>query len=274
MAGKVSDASFYMPPPKGKGTNGPNGDNGRMSSVAELGYVHTGNNAKTGSIPWRTLRLQTNNYPASTPSLPDWALLDLFSVPNSDGATPNSLSAPHGTSIGGRVNVNSQASPFSHLARVRSLVALLAGADGITLEKATELAGNINQRQLSPLNTRLGRSFGKSYGYPWNPTPAATDANAFDIPWEICEIKGLADQGEAGESLIREVGSLITSRGGVFNVYTIGQSLKQTISGQLQVTAEQRQQAMVERYVTNRGTTTPADDETRFRIVYARNLTP
>lgn len=73
---------------------------------------------------------------------------------------------------------------------------------------------------------------------------------------------------------MREIGSLITSRGGVFTVYTVGQAMKQTSSGQLTVTAEQRQQVMLERYVTNRGTANAADDEVRFRVVYSRNLTP
>ncbi|WP_172683000.1 hypothetical protein [Verrucomicrobium spinosum] len=50
--------------------------------------------------------------------------------------------------------------------------------------------------------------------------------------------------------------------------------MKQTSSGQLTVTAEQRQQVMLERYVTNRGTANAADDEVRFRVVYSRNLTP
>ncbi|WP_009965433.1 hypothetical protein [Verrucomicrobium spinosum] len=272
--GKISDASFYMPPPKGRGTNGPDGDNGRLGSVAELGYVHTGNNAATGSIPWRTLRLQVNNYTTANPSLPDWALLDLFSVANTGTTSNGGLYKPHGTSVGGRVNVNSRTLPFENLTRSQALVALLTGANGMTLEKATEIAGNIYRRELSPLNNRLGKSFGKSYGFPWKAAPVATDANAYDIPWEICEVKGVADEGEASESLVREIGSLITSRGGVFTVYTVGQAMKQTSSGQLTVTAEQRQQVMLERYVTNRGTANAADDEVRFRVVYSRNLTP
>ncbi|WP_156345880.1 hypothetical protein [Verrucomicrobium spinosum] len=90
--------------------------------------------------------------------------------------------------------MNSRTLPFENLTRSQALVALLTGANGMTLEKATEIAGNIYRRELSPLNNRLGKSFGKSYGFPWKAAPVATDANAYDIPWEICEVKGVADE--------------------------------------------------------------------------------
>jgi hypothetical protein len=63
---------------------------------------------------------------------------------------------------------------------------------------------------------------------------------------------------------------LITVRGNVFSVYSIGQSLKQTQSAQLSVTGECRLQSMLERYVYTSGTTS----EVRFRTIYYRNLTP
>ena len=77
--GAISDYSLYMPPPKGVDTNDATHDNGRVTSIAELGYIHTGNEGKgndatLSSTPWRTIRLQPNNSTLST-TLPDWACL-------------------------------------------------------------------------------------------------------------------------------------------------------------------------------------------------------
>jgi len=265
--GKITDASLYMPPPKGKGLNDANHDDGRVTSVGELGYVVTGNDAQSGSTPWRTLRLQPNNYTAAD-ILPDWALLDLFSVPNSNGTVSNAMLKPHDTAVGGRLNVNSHVQPFEHLTRDRGLVALVAGSPALRLP-ATEVAGNIYRRVLA-----TGTQQGKVYGYPWQAAPGPGAPNAYDTPGEICEIKGVADGGEVSEALVRDIASLVTTRGGVFSIYTVGQSLKQTRSGKLNITAEQRQQAVVERYLNNRGTETPGDDEVQFRTIYFRNLTP
>ncbi len=274
-SGKISDHSFYMPPPKGIGTNGPTFDNGRVTSIAELGYVHTGNDARTagGSTPWRSIRLQPNNYPDAK-TLPDWAFMDLFTVPNTGATGSDALFKPHGTSVGGRVNVNSHVSPFDRMIRDRGLVCLLTGARQLpTAADAKTIAENVYTRTLA-----TGPNKGKVYGYPWPSSPTATIAsnapNAFDTPGEICEIKGVADGGEKSEDLMREVASLVTSRGGVFTVYTIGQALKQTPGGKLLVMAEQRQQAMIERYLDNKGTPDAGDDESRIRTVYFRNLTP
>jgi hypothetical protein len=268
--GKITDASLYMPPPKGTGTNGPGQDDGRVVSVGELGFVVTGNDARSGGTPWRTLRLQPNDYEEAG-TLPDWALLDLFSIPNSPGApggSGKSLLRPHGTSVGGRINVNAHVQPFEDMLRNRGLLALVAGSPAVRIP-ASEVAGNIYRFALA-----TGEFPGKVYGYPWRANTPQGTPNAYDTPGEICEIKGVADGGEESEALVREIVSLVTTRGGVFSIYTVGQALKQTRSGDLVVTAEQRQQAVVERYLNNRGTENAADDEVQFKTIYFRNLHP
>jgi hypothetical protein len=221
--------------------------------------------------------------------------MDLFAVvpPNSykdpknpppatGSAEANRLAAiysPHSTSVGGRVNVNSHVQPFGDMVRKGALTALFTGVADSTggtnnvLSKAAagEIASNIYTRTLSPIKNK---NVGKVYGYPWTANPGPSDSNAFDTPGEICEIKGVADNGEMSEDQVREVVSLITNRGGVFAIYTIGQSLKQTPGGKLIVTGEQRKENIVERYLDNRGTPTTDDDIVRFRSVYARNLSP
>jgi len=269
QSGMISDHSLSMPEPRGTGKNGPTGDNGRVTSIGELGYIHTGNEANNGSTPWRTIRLQPSNY-VDNKVLPDWAFMDLFAVPTTGATGPTAIYTPHGTSVAGRINVNSHAAAFDKLSRDRGLVALLTGTAKFPGVPAAEtVAKNIYDRTLA-----TGTNKGKTFGYPWKPTPTATDPNAFDTPGEICEIKGVADTGEKDEDLIREIASLITARGGVFNIYTIGQAMKQTPSGKLLVSAEQRQQAVVERYLDTLNTQDKADDLVRLRTVYFRNLTP
>jgi hypothetical protein len=262
-SGRVSDASLYMPPPKGVGGNGPGGDNGRMSSLGELGYIHTGTEGTNEGVPWRTLRFQPNAFSKSD-TVPDWALLDLFGVPNTGVLGANAVTAPNGSSVGGRINVNSRVEPFS-LQRDRGLLALLQGT---SVSNPSTVAANIYNHRLA---ARTGSgAFGKAYGYPWG----ASGSNAYDNPWEICEIAGVTDGGEASERVMREMGSLITARGDVFSIYTVGQALLQTPAGKLVVTGEQRQHSVVERVLDMRGTSDPRDDQVSLRTVYRRNLNP
>jgi len=261
-SGKISDASLYMPYPKGH-TNNPGG---LVVSTGELGYVHTGvesSSTTSVGVPWRTLRLQPNNY-ANTSAVPDWAFMDLFTVPTAIPAAGAPIFLPHGAAIGGRVNVNAQVQPFGNpslvntnaLERIYPLKAVLEGipTNGGTLSaaQAETIARNISSHTLA--------ANGKAYG----------NTNIYDSPGEVVEIAGVADGGEASEAVVRGIANIITSRGNVFSVYTIGQSLKQTPDGRLLVNGEQRIQAMVERYLD----TSISPSVVRFRTVYFRNLTP
>ena len=276
--GKITDYSLYMPPLKNATSTDP--ENGRVTSVGELGYVSTGlsANAATGSVSWRTFRLQGSNY-GGTDVLPDWAFVDLFAVPTINlntaatagqpPATGQDLHNPHGNTAGGRVNINSAIIPFTDVARDRALVGLLTGtgsASLLTPTNAGPIAQNIAAQTLvSQTATLTPKKYG-AMGLATNP--------AYDTPGELCEIKQIGDNGESGEDLVRQILSIVCTRGDVFSVYTIGQTLLQNSSGKLIVTAEQRQQSMVERYVANRNTATAQDDQVRFRTVYVRNLTP
>ena len=256
-SGKISDASLYMPPPNGVGSNGPAGDNGRISSLGELGYVHTGIEGAKEGVPWRTLRFQPNAF-AKADTVPDWALLDLFGVPNTGILGANAVTTPNGSSVGGRINVNSRVEPFA-LQRDRGLLALLTGT---SISNPATVAANIYNHRLAG-STGSG-AFGKAYGY----------LSAYDNPWEICEIAGVTDGGEISEKVMREIGSLITARGDVFSIYSVGQALLQTPAGKLVVTGEQRQHSVVERVLDTRGTNDPRDDRVSLRTVYRRNLNP
>lgn len=247
--GKLTDYSLDMPPPKGSADN----LKGLVTSIAELGYIHTGleGSAKAG-VPWRTLHLQPSAL--GNTIVPDWAFMDLFAVP-AEAPQESALQvlAPNKNSVGGRVNLNSKVEPFS-MERLRPLVAVLLGAkkgDGTTIDLPTAitLAGNIYNQKLAER--------GKSYG----------SLSIFDSPGEVAEIEGIADAGESSEELLRQISNQVTARGGVFSIYAIGQTLKQTPDGRLIVLAEQRTQSFIERIQDTSG-------NIKARTIYNRRLSP
>lgn len=271
-AGFLTDAGMYMPYPKGH----PRNPRGMVLSPGELGHIHTGievtSSAPKGGVPWRTLRLQPNRQTAN--DVPDWAFMDLFTVPVDVPPLARGVFAPHDTTTAGRVNMNSQAQPFGNptltstpLERRLPLVALLTGvtknASGAQLnsKEAQTIARNIYFRTLSPKKGDPAIQAGKVYGHE----------STYDSPGEVVEIEGVADGGEESEAVVRGIANLICARGSVFNVYTIGQSLKQTRNGELQVTAEQRQQTLIERYDRN---TNPNTTEIYFRKASFQHLNP
>jgi hypothetical protein len=264
--GKITDISMQMPPPAGS----PGNESGVVDSVGELGFIHTGMESGAGAgIPWRTLRLQPNE---DAPTMvPDWAFMDLFTVPVDVPERVRGVFAPHDTSTAGRININSQVQPYgtsemTHpLERQLPLVALLAGVPKdsnspnsvVDIATAREIAGHIYRRDLAMRDN--GVPIGKEYGYKLG----------YDSPGEIVEIEGVADGGEESEAVVRGIANLITTRGSVYTIYTVGQTLKQTRNGNLTVTAESRQQTMLERY-----TDTTAPDKVRFRRIEYQPLTP
>jgi hypothetical protein len=266
--GLISDASFYMPPPKGKQFTRSDGTvddntNGVVTSVGELGYIHTGMESFTAAgTPWRTIRLQPNKLSAAI--VPDWALMDLFTVPLTVSDSVKHIVQPDGISYGGRVNINSHVEPYNDIKRVLPLAAVVQGCQYDSTNTATILSSGSAQTIAQNLYDRVVASDptngnnGKLYNF----------TNGYYSPGEIVEIMGVADGGEKSEALVRQVSNLITARGNVFSVYSVGQSIKQTPAGGLVVTGERRLRSMVERYVDS------ATGGIRFRTIYYRNLTP
>lgn len=99
---------------------------------------------------------------------------------------------------------------------------------------------------------------GKKYGHP----------DYFDSPGELVEIEGIADRGEDSEEIVRNAANLVTTRGNISTIYTIGQALRQTPSGQLNLTGEERQRVTVERYLDN------VSGKVRFRLPYLSRVNP
>lgn len=248
--GNVSDYSLRMPPPKGS----PGNRYGVVESIGEIGYIHTGvEGAARAGVPWRTFRLQQSN---SGKVLPDWALMDLFTVPSeAPDASARQVLTPHDRMVGGRVNLNgANIAPFPDSSRVDPLVGVFLGVTKngtpLKLSQAQSIAEKIRNH-----NTRV--SFPAS----------GTTPQLYHSPGAVIEVNGVADTGEASEDIVRQVANQLTTRGNVFSVYAIGQSLRQTPDGRLVMLAEQRTQSFVERVMNSDGTLFT-------RKIYQRKLNP
>lgn len=239
--GAVTNISHRMPYPRGHSLN----PQGIVTSLGELGFIHTGQQGGGHpGVPWRSVRLQR----AQGGELPDWALWDLFALPvNLPDATSVAFT-PQDHSISGKINLNAALTPFD-LRRTLPLQAALVGA-------ANRLGQTLSTAQASDLVERIA---------------ARQAAQPFLFPGEVLEVPGIADGGEESEMLVRELGGLLGSRSNVFSVYAIGQALRQTPDGQINVTATQRYHAILERI----GIPPLNDHEpltVRVRSIYQRNL--
>jgi hypothetical protein len=262
--GRISEASLRMSFPFKKGDN----LSGRVRSSGELGIIHTGiegsslveNMGVRGGTPWRTLRLQPSN---SATVMPDWAFMDLFTPPVDVPVKAAALFAPHGTSAGGRVNMNANPEPFSQseykLVRTEPLAAVLHRSRKNSVDPSKLVSEGDAKTLARNIYDRVLASKGKEWG--------SKNFPCYESPGEVVEIKGIADEGEESEELVREIANLITARGNTFAVYSIGQSLQQSPNGRLTVTAEQRQHVLVERYTNDK-------NEVHLGTVYFRNLIP
>lgn len=274
--GNLSAASIRHPAPA-------SGTRVGVQSVGELGYIHTGMECWQSaagvntSVAFRTLRLQ----PMKTGStvLPDWALFDLFCAPPPVIAPADkpyiqpsigTYSGGIAQNTGGLVNVNSRVTSFvdgsgaDTIKRMQPLMALCIGATNSVIPSTTTvsytlsstIAANIYNRTLASGNSL---AIGKNYG-------VGVAANLYFSPAQIVEMQSVADGGETSEELVHNILSLATTRGNVFTIYSVGQSIQQTTSGNIDVNGERRYQTMVERRVSG--------GKVSFQIVFNRDLRP
>lgn len=220
--GKVTSMTLTRPARKGSSEN----PHGRVRTIAELGYIHTG---IVADVPWRTLRLQpTPNSSAAT--LPDWAILDLFTAPLVPNDSP-SLVAEITDATVGTVNLNAKIYPFDTLQRTTPIEALFHGNSGMSEAQISAAAANVFHRTYA----RDGVNYGGPDGYA--------------SVGELAEIAGVADGGEASERTLYGTLDLGTVQGSIFRIFSVGQSLRQTPRGELIPQAQKSILAIVE----NRG---------------------
>ncbi|CAN5393255.1 hypothetical protein BH09VER1_BH09VER1_08220 [soil metagenome] len=246
-SGKITDVSTYPPPFKGTSGN----PIGLVQSVGELGLVHTGGmGTKLAGVPWRTVRFQPRKAPQAT--LPDWLLLDLFTVPYRENPDPTNASAMadkallHSSTdtIGGRVNLNEKLWPFSgtttRLAPLRTL--LLNVKPTLSGTQADVLVNNIINQNLTPSSASNNTSIGIAFG-----PKDLVAAGLYLMPGEVSEVQGLAD-GEENEGVVRGLVQYLTTNSNVFSVYSVGQKIQQRQNGTFRVLGESRWRTLLERY--------------------------
>ena len=244
-SGNLTNASTILPPPKGA----PGNLLGLIGSVGDLGRVHSGcAGTSVAGKPWRTLRLQPRFAPNG--SLPDWVLLDLFSLPaQASNPADAAVLKPSSNNVGGRVNINGDLYPFSTAAFsppsaemtrdaplraiIRSLKPGLSDADSDVLIK------NIHNQTLATGATTTGAAFGPV---------AFTNEHLYPMTGGISEITGLADSGEASEELVQGMVGFLTPQSNVFSVFSVGQKIQQLPTGKIKILGESRIRTLLERY--------------------------
>ncbi len=213
----------------------------KMKSVGELGFIHQ------PSVAWKYLTLQPGG---GGGVIPDWAILDFFTVDPAVVPVPTM----------GRININSFINPGLAVAapskpRLVPLQALLSG-----------LAAS---GPLDVYNDLRTDNFGMK-----DPT---TSDPVFDTIGELCEIPSLATGATEAdkEVAIRRIANLITVRSNTFTIWVMAQSIKEpNIIGQNfgkfeandLITGEVKAQAVVERYEN------PPGSAPKFRTRYFRYL--
>jgi hypothetical protein len=257
--GNLTEVGTLPPPVKGSAGN----PFGVVRSVGELGRVHTGGAGTTlAGVSWRTLRLQPRVAPQA--SLPDWLLLDLFTVPfrSDSDKSKNEVKADldvlrpqtdAGTWIeeneekscftaqGGRLNLNALPYPFENsLVRSASLKAILKGLKPSLSEE------ELNSKSANIINHVVASGLPlTSQGLLFGPTNF-TAARLYSMPGEVSEISGLAN-GEEEEPLVQGLFGYLTTRSNVFSVFSVGQKIQQFQNGQIKVLGEARTRTLLER---------------------------
>lgn len=237
-AGNLTDVGAQQPAVKGSAAN----PNGLIRSVGELGGIHSGGRGTSASgFPCRTIRLQARS---GNGVLPDWVLLDLFTAPM---PTTNSVDAgilrPADNTIGGRIGLNASTLPFTsaQFNRKTPLKTLLRSVkSSLTDAEADVLADNVINQTLATGPKTLGTAFG---------TTTFIDAKLYPMRGEICEVKGIADDGEASEALARGLVGFLTTQSNVFSVFSVGQKIQQLPDGRINVLGESRTRTVLERNI-------------------------
>ena len=223
--------------------------NADYESVGELGYIHTGR-------PWRSLRLQPR---AAGSHIPDWAVLDLFSVTNQP--------------LAGRININPV---INSLTNINPRIDPLRAVTTAITSDADVVATNIcNQIWASTSEWSTNRTT----------SPYTFNSYAFNMIGELCEIDRVAANYSGAtndamrEARIRSFANLVTVRSDTFTVWAVGQAIKDVNAngvydaGTDLILGEARVQAVIERYDAADGQFGVGTDTPAYRVVYFRYLT-
>jgi len=246
--GHLTDLGAIVPPPAGTGWN----TRGAVESLAELGRIHTGINVQgVPSVPFRTFRLQPRNPKATThlDAVPDWVLMDIFTLPKIPGMAATTPLNPL-SGAAGKMNLNSKIEPFSDVERSQAMNALFEGhASYVDESVRTNVIRNVMERTAAAGTHVEGKP---------------GDGGVYRSIGELAEIQGISDNGEASEENLRQIIDLVSTQGNIFSVYAIGQSVIQSPDGTIRPRAESRQHFMVMRYSDT--------DGDHFKTIFNKSL--
>jgi hypothetical protein len=236
-----------------------------FQSLGEIGFIHTG-------LPWRSLYMTAQRTGvevlAVTNWIPDWVILDLFSLTN--------------TAVKGRINVNANIITLTNvssgtfirtnsLRRTKPLEALTNNAAlGVSAMNITNVTDLVLTNVVKPQVFT-------------NMEMKAENTNVFLFAGQVCETATLHAQSgnqEVQERRLRSLANLITVRSEQFTVWAIAQAIQVDPSGKTNIVGESKAQAVVQR-VQSPGTdnilgTLPNgfnDDTLAYKVVYFRYLT-
>ncbi len=270
--------------------------NQRFPSAGYLQYIRTGMMpdktydskplAEQKGTPFRMLNFAPSTHSSQKTdggvSYPDWAMLDLFTVPATlqplGSPAPPYVNLTFDGATSGRVNPNPPVLPTGSIARTRPMEGLLKGQEvsteksdnpGTTSVDEAAIAAAIHQ-YISGLNRPLM------------------------MPGEICNVPEVADflykgvdaSAQSRNDLVRRVVGNTTTRSNTFTVWAVGQTVKKKPSNtnynQVEasdfIVGESRMQFLVERYL-DKGTgsgvpptmTYPLPH--KYRVVFMKELT-
>lgn len=239
----------------------------RLPSVGYLQYLRTGmmpdkdEEAKPRLTDQKGTPFRMLNFaPASSGSqqtaggtaYPDWAMLDLFTVPAALQPLPlgsASVDLTAGGATAGRLNPNIPVLPNGTISRTGPLEALLKGQQASIAVSDNPAATSIDEVGLA----QAINSYLSSLGRP------------LMLPGEICNVpevanylyKGVASSAQSRNDLVRNIVGSLTTRSNTFTVWVAGQSIKKKPGnqsyGQVEasdtVLGESRMQFVIERYI-------------------------
>ncbi|XHR29476.1 MAG: hypothetical protein ACFUZC_02730 [Chthoniobacteraceae bacterium] len=222
-------------------------------------------------------------------SYPDWAMLDLFTVPASLQPMAASLPTPihwtWGGATSGRLNANTVPLPFSSVSRLTPLQSILKG---ISVSTSYDAAGDpvfstVDESAISAAVNQYVSTLGRP----------------LMMPSEICNVpevaaylyQGVASEARSRNDLVRQIVGNFTTCSNTFSIWTIGQVIKKaprnTKYGIYEtgdaVIGESRKQILVERILDYGPDGVPGtgDDPSmsyhslpyKFRVIEVREVT-
>lgn len=221
----------------------------RSVEILPLGQQH--------GVPYRLLNFSPSTSPSQKTdggnSYPDWAMLDLFTVPALlqplGNPAPPYLELTSGGATAGRLNPNPPIFPNGEISRLLPMEAIMKG-DQVYIDQSDDPAANpVDEKALSSAI----ESYLKGLSRP------------LMMPGEICNVpevaqylyQGVPAAARSRNDLVRQVVGNLTTRSNTFTVWAVGQTVRKK-TGNIQygsveptdiITGESRMQFLIERYL-------------------------